>query len=54
VERQQDDELDEEIEALRQKVAQLSEAIADCRALRLHQREAIARLRRELIQLRSS
>jgi len=41
-------EMLEEIEALRRRVSELSEAMADCRARRLTQETLIARLREEL------
>jgi chromosome segregation ATPase len=48
MEPEETEELLEEIEGLRRRVADLSEAIADCRARRLQQEGVIARLRAEL------
>jgi hypothetical protein len=41
-------ELLDELHMLRQRVTELSESIADCRAQRLHQQALIGRLRDEL------
>jgi septal ring factor EnvC (AmiA/AmiB activator) len=41
-------ELLDELESLRRRVAELSEAVADARARRIHQDSVIARLRQEL------
>jgi len=47
-------EMLEEIEALRRRLSELSEAMADCRARRLTQETLITRLREELRVERST
>jgi hypothetical protein len=43
----------DEMASLRRRVAELSEAVADARAQRIHQDSVIARLRRELNEART-
>ncbi len=47
-------ELLEELESLRRRVAELSEAVADARARRIHQEALVARLRQELQRARGA